>query len=47
MKAKHIIYFSIIFYLIPSEACKEGVPTGPDIPEDPTTSTLQLGDTAH
>jgi peroxiredoxin len=50
MKAKYIIYFLIIFWLISSGACKKAVPTGTDIPDNPgtpqTPSTLQVGDTA-
>jgi peroxiredoxin len=50
MKAKYIIYLSIIFCLISSGACKKGVPTSPDIPTTPTTpqtpTNPQVGDTA-
>ena len=50
MKAKYVIYLSIIFCLISSGACKKGVPTSPDIPTTPTPpqtpATLQVGDAA-
>ena len=50
MKAKYVIYLSIIFCLISSGACKKGVPTSPEIPTTPTPpqtpATLQVGDTA-
>ncbi len=46
MKAKHIIYFSIISCLISLGACSPGGPVGPDLPEDPVPYGLQLGDTA-
>ena len=47
MKSKYIIYLSIIFWLISLGACKNGVPTSPDLSDTPgTPTTLQVGDTA-
>jgi peroxiredoxin len=46
MKARYIIYSSIIYCLISWGACSPGGPVGPDLPEDPVPYGLQVGDTA-
>jgi peroxiredoxin len=46
MKARYIIYSSIIYCLISLGACSPGGPVGPDLPEDTVPYGLQVGDTA-